>query len=197
MEIRKRWGASVIFKSLGVRASIFLACVYLASVYGSSRDIRKFGGHVDRPVVDGTGNLRPDRRGDQSAFLPGFSGTMSPGVGRGLGCLWGVSVDGGHERAARRIDNDEDDDGGGIRAGRLGAGHGIVRRGSADLVARETRVDRIAGSLVGADGLRRHAPVLFSGFENPGAGGGRSLPADGRCRLGPAVSFPVRAVLRS
>src|SRR5260370_25098795 len=105
MEIRKRWGASVIFKSLGVRASI-----YLASVYGSSRDIRKFGGHVERPVVDGTGNLRPDRRGDQSAFLPGFSGTMSPGVGRGLCCRWGVSVVGGHDRVAPRICVDEDYD---------------------------------------------------------------------------------------
>src|ERR1019366_1779517 len=166
------------------------SCVYLASVYGSSRDIREFGGHVGRPVVDGAGNLRPDRRGGQSALLPGISRTMPAGVGRGLGRLWGVSVDDGHGRVARRI---KDDDDGGIRAGRLCAGDGTVCRGGSDLGARETSIDRVGGGLVGAHGLRHNAPVLFSGVENPRAGGGGSLPADGGRLSRRTVALPVRA----
>src|SRR5450759_5849545 len=124
--------------------------MFFASVYGSSQDIREFGGHVGGTVVDGAGNLRPDRSGGQSALLPGISRTMPAGVGRGLGRLWGVSVDDGHGRVARRIE--DDDGGGGIRADRLCAGDGTVCRGGSDLGARETSIDRVGGGLVGATG---------------------------------------------
>src|ERR1019366_8173137 len=157
-------------------------------IYGSCLAIWEFGWHVDRPLVDGAGNDRPDRGGGQSAFLPGFSRTLSAGVGSGLGRVWGVSLGSGRGRVARRIEVD-----GGIRAGRLCAGDGVVCGGGADVGAGAASAEDLGGGLVGADGLRRDAAAVFSGFENPRAGVGSSMPAD--CGWGSrrTAAGPVRA----
>jgi hypothetical protein len=53
----------------------------------------------------------------------------------------------------------------------------VCRRG-ADVGAREASVHRAGGGGVGADGLRRHAAAVFSGFEGAGPAG-----SDVACRL--------------
>ena len=67
--------------------------------------------------------------------------------------LWATSASELH----RRLEVD-----GGIRAGRLCAGDGVVCGGGADVGAVAANADGADGGLLGADGLRRHAAVVFS-----------------------------------
>src|SRR6266436_5899221 len=123
-------------------------CVYPALIYESCLDVWEFGWRADRPLVDGAGNRRPDPGGGQSAFLPGISRKISADVGSGLGRLWRVSVGSEGGRIARRIEV-----GGGIRAGRLCAGDGVVCGCGTDVGTGEAGADGAGSCLVGADGL--------------------------------------------
>src|SRR5260370_24321628 len=124
-------------------------CVYRALIYESCLDIWEFGWRADRPLVDGGGNRRPDRGGGQSAFLPGISGTISVDVGSGLGRLWGVSVGGEGGRSARHVEVD-----GGIRAGRLCTGDGVVCGRGTDV---GTGAPRAGGARCGHGGTEKSA----------------------------------------
>jgi hypothetical protein len=87
--------------------------------------------------------------------------------------------------------------GGGIRAGRLCAGDGIVCGCGAVIGAGAASADRVGGGFVGADGFCGHAVAVFSrfavfrGFENFRAG--CSVPA--RCGWGRrgTGALPLRA----
>src|ERR1700730_1983470 len=157
-------------------------------LYGSCRAIREFAWRVDRPLVDSAGNGRPHRGRRQSAFLPGFSGTMPVGVGSRLARLWSVSLGSRRWRIARRVEVD-----GGIRAGRLCAGDDVIWGGGADVGTGAAGADGVGRGFVGADGVGRDAATVFSGFEGPRSGVGSIMPADcGRSRRRTAA-VPVRA----
>ena len=70
-------------------------------------------------------------------FFRVFSGTLSAGVGSGLDRLRSIPLGDAGERIARRIEVD-----GGIRAGRLCAGDGVVCGGGADVGAGAASADR-------------------------------------------------------
>src|ERR1700687_4126145 len=159
-----------------------------AFIYGSCRAIWEFAWRVDRPLVDSAGNGRSHRGRRQSDFLPGFSGTMSARMGSGLGRLWSVSVGSGRWRIARRVEVD-----GGIRASRLCAGDGVVWGGGADVGTGATGADGFGRGFVGANGVRRDAAAVFSGYKGRRSRGGNILPTD-RGRSSPrTAAVPVRA----
>src|SRR4029077_13902142 len=157
----------------GVRALIARALLVRVLLYGSCRALREFACRVDRPLVDSAGNGRPHRGRRQSAFLPGFSGTMSAGVGSGMDRLWSVSLGSRRWRIARRVEVD-----GGIRAGRFCADDSVIWGGGADVGAGAAGADGVGCCFVGVDGLRRNAAALFFLFEGPPSWGGSIIPAD-------------------
>src|SRR5882762_1233922 len=94
----------------------------------------------------------------------------------------------GRGRIARRVEID-----GGIRAGRLCAGGGVVWGGGADVGAVAAGAHGVGGGFVGVDGLRCDATTVFSGCEGPRFGVGNILPANCGRSSRRTVAVPVRA----